>query len=210
MKIVITGTGRCGTGYAAAVLSRNGLRCGHEDVFKPLVEEIRWAKYDADSSWIALAYPEHLKRHHVVHCVRNPLHVADSYLRMGFFQPLKKRQRVYFRQAVEICPEMGDYKDPVDIFSVFYAACIRRADSHCVFSYKTEEMDTAVVKKIFNLADRRIESPSVCGIRKNINTRPSSKKPQSVSWSRLFDTPEGPLIKTIAMRYGYLEKKETP
>lgn len=213
-KIIVTGTGRCGTGYAAKVLTTHGLRCGHENVFRPLAANINWRNYQADSSWLAVAHPDQLARHPVVHCIRNPLHVARSYLRINFFSCTPKKVTKHLRQAQRLVPEIcKEDLSALDKFSLFYAFCMRRAMKWADFTYKTEDMNADVLAAIFQLAAIDFDRSAFCvsSVPKTINTRRAGARHAvtKLSWSHLFGSLEGSFIKDIAMRYGYITK-DTP
>ena len=81
---VAAGTGGCGTGYVAHLLSSAGITCGHEAIFgfygprmqQPIGPEyFQWETVPADSSWMASFHLEHpiLSEVTVIHIVRAPL-----------------------------------------------------------------------------------------------------------------------------------------
>lgn len=83
IRLIVTGCGRSGTTSLSDVLSAAGLRCGHEKVFTVFgPKEARG--FDADSSWFAAPFlstqPEDVR---VIHLVRNPTRVVESFLRIG-------------------------------------------------------------------------------------------------------------------------------
>lgn len=96
MKYLVTGTGRCGTGYIAQVLNSTGTtKCTHEQVFN--VEGIEFAReritarrdnlwwgWEGESSWYAAFYLDDpiLDGTTIVHLVRHPKDVIDSQLSM--------------------------------------------------------------------------------------------------------------------------------
>lgn len=83
---MITGTGRCGTGYIAAVLTRLGIPCGHEAIYGPdRVQRRRDLRGDA--SYLAAT---HLGSFDgvIVHQTRDPLMTIGSLLANGFFDRL--------------------------------------------------------------------------------------------------------------------------
>jgi len=54
-KILISGTGRCGTGCVAKCLTDLGIICGHERIYS--IDGIKkWNQYQADSSWLGIPY----------------------------------------------------------------------------------------------------------------------------------------------------------
>jgi len=55
--LIITGTGRCGTGFMAEVLTRAGRPCTHEERFGPL-GWVDMAAGEAEASWMALPFLE--------------------------------------------------------------------------------------------------------------------------------------------------------
>lgn len=80
----VTGTGRCGTGYVAAVLKRCGLDCGHENWWTPDPKRVQ-ARLDGDSSWLALPDIETGRwSGAVIHIVRHPVDVVRSFVGLGF------------------------------------------------------------------------------------------------------------------------------
>jgi len=90
VRWLITGTGRCGTGYMAQVLKSAGMNCGHEHAFRlqgMTRARHKMAELDADSSWLAVPFLGHVDMAgvKVVHLVRDPKDTIDSMLAMGFF-----------------------------------------------------------------------------------------------------------------------------
>jgi hypothetical protein len=86
-KLVITGTGRSGTGWCAAILNSAGIFTGHERVFGP--KQVRpysfidWAEYHADASWLAVPRLP-LMNVRAALVVRNPLEVVASMAHLRF------------------------------------------------------------------------------------------------------------------------------
>lgn len=83
MKLIVTGTGRCGTGYVAAVLNEAGMACGHEWRFGPHGDE---GGADMDSSWMAAPYLEQHPEARRVLLWRDPTEVIESFLGIRFFE----------------------------------------------------------------------------------------------------------------------------
>ena len=88
-KVVVTGTGRSGTGYAARWLTSAGVPCGHETFFTftgwdgAQNRMRRHPEYVGDSSWLLAPWPDkpQLKDAVVIHQVRHPKKVAESCMR---------------------------------------------------------------------------------------------------------------------------------
>lgn len=81
----VVGTGRCGTGYVAAMLRASGLDCGHEQWWSA-AGPIR-SGLDGDCSWLALPDIEAFRwSGPVLHITRHPVEVVRSFAGIGFFR----------------------------------------------------------------------------------------------------------------------------
>lgn len=86
MRQIVTGTGRSGTGYIAAVINAAGLDCGHERHFTPHgPAAAQLGSWQADSSWMAVPYLHEYPSAHRVLVWREPEAVIASFLARGFF-----------------------------------------------------------------------------------------------------------------------------
>lgn len=87
MKLVVTGTGRSGTGWCAATLNSAGVFSGHERVFGPKQTDpdvlLDWGGYHADCSWLAVPRLPLLNVRAAL-VVRDPLQVVASMAHIGF------------------------------------------------------------------------------------------------------------------------------
>lgn len=102
--VLITGTGRSGTGYIARVLQLAGVQIAHEGVYGPLQAlgadpRLRWFDLDGDASWLALPIA-HRHIGPVFLAVREPLAVIGSMLRRGLFAD-DGRQHGHYRAVIE-------------------------------------------------------------------------------------------------------------
>lgn len=83
LRYIITGTGRCGTGYASSALTAAGMRCGHESVYQ-LRAGVRRDEhgYEADSSHTAVGHLQGggAPSATVIHIVRHPVKVIRSWM----------------------------------------------------------------------------------------------------------------------------------
>lgn len=102
---VVTGCGRSGTGYLAALLTAAGRPCGHEAFFQPdtLVVPPAFRAPRGDASWLAAPFVSRLPRGTVVvHLVRDPLEVVRSHLGIGFFSMGPQPPAIRLQNAVEL------------------------------------------------------------------------------------------------------------
>lgn len=87
LKLVITGTGRCGTGYVARVLQQAGVSAGHEQVYTP-DGEFHSPGLEVDVSWLAMPFLRSLRSRGVATGLvyRHPAAFISSVLGIGFFE----------------------------------------------------------------------------------------------------------------------------
>jgi len=78
LKFLIAGTGRCGTGYMAALFNELGIPCGHEKVFNA-DDKVKGGPWVGDSSWHCVPFLPVIDLP-VLHVVRHPLDVIGSLL----------------------------------------------------------------------------------------------------------------------------------
>lgn len=106
-RFLVTGCGRSGTGYLAALFSQLGLQCGHEALFHPAAcaeASPSWpAGVVGESSWLAAPFLAGLPPGTlVIHQVREPVAVVRSFLRIRFFEGKSAWKRFAERHAPEL------------------------------------------------------------------------------------------------------------
>ncbi len=141
LDYIITGTGRCGTAYAAKFLTREGIPCGHEEIFGPwgkrASEIMRQSNSElvADASWLAMPFLNEVGEAKVVHLVRHPQRVIASMLAIGLFANKPPRDiRPYTAFAYEHS-DIGKYETEIERATAFYLywngqISYRRPDAH--------------------------------------------------------------------------------
>lgn len=101
--LLISGTGRCGTGYVAELLRACGVRCSHEEVYSTraaLSGKADWDGWEAEASWMAVPFFATEAAYKVL-LVRDPLDVVKSYVDLGFFD----RGHDWYVVMASRCPE---------------------------------------------------------------------------------------------------------
>jgi hypothetical protein len=86
-RFLVTGTGRSGLAYVAALLTSCGLTTGYQEVYNPesvATGEVRWRPARGDASWLAAPFLPHFVGD-VIHVVRHPLAVIGSLAGSRFF-----------------------------------------------------------------------------------------------------------------------------
>jgi len=116
LRVVATGTGRCGTGFTGKLLSSAGLLCGHESIFGPkgLDNALRLLKSSslmAESSWLAAPFLGHdiLKNTVIVHLVRHPEKTIQSQMRIGTWGD-RPSNNAYAQFHWRVMPDIKQYE----------------------------------------------------------------------------------------------------
>lgn len=167
LDFVVTGTGRSGTGYAAALFTAAGLKCGHErwfhclpgytggqrppswkDVARALKVEIHRRQLDlrGDASWLAVPYLGDFGGQ-VFLQLRHPVRVVDSLASWQFFSDPDGRHRPYLRFASNHFEVSGD--DILDAMR-WWIAWNRYAEPHADVIYHLETMQPIMLARMLD------------------------------------------------------------
>lgn len=109
LEYIVTGTGRCGTLFAANYLTSAGIPCTHEAVFTPAGLDFAFRvlggtekavsskissgdnlsdyeiEISAESSYMSAPFVRKFPNSKVIHFVREPMSVVGSFLGLGYF-----------------------------------------------------------------------------------------------------------------------------
>jgi len=151
MWLLVTGTGRCGTGYLAQVLTSAGVQCGHQKVFNlggwegALRAMDRWP---ADSSWLAVPFldrPE-LKHLTVVHLVRHPKETIDAFRRVMFHDTITGDD--YYCWMCERLPELDEYDSLVDRAACWVLRLNEMSERRADLRHRLEDETTGLLASL--------------------------------------------------------------
>lgn len=133
MRLIITGTGRCGTAFAARVFTSLGVQTTHEELFRPSTitaagnakkewtDILRGEPWIGESSWMAMKALGRLRSEYqddlvVVHLIRNREACIDSLLHrtQAFEHPHLPPLNVYSKLLRRWFPEAWEIQIPRD------------------------------------------------------------------------------------------------
>lgn len=149
MKYLVTGTGRCGTGYVAKALTSAGVNCTHEGVFslngvehaRETIQNWRanpsWG-WEAESSWMAAPFLDDpvLEGVTVVHLVRHPFDFIQSHIRMCNWDG---RYAGFNQWTYAHVPGLEDVADPVCRSARLYVQWNEMIESHANVFHRIED-----------------------------------------------------------------------
>jgi len=100
LDLIVSGTGRCGTGYVSRILQEAGVAAGHEAYYTPSGER-HVPGLRADVSWLAAPYLRSARqRGAAIACVyRHPAAVISSLMGIRFFDPAMRSEYQEFALA---------------------------------------------------------------------------------------------------------------
>jgi hypothetical protein len=132
-RAAVIGTGRCGTGYMAAMLGATGINAGHEHWWHGAPwPGLPKAELDVDCSWLALPQIEQaVWNGPVIHLIREPVAVVASLLGTRFFDP-DNAGSPYTQFALRWCLEVRNLpplEACVEWWAAWNARCAAVADA---------------------------------------------------------------------------------
>lgn len=137
---LVTGSGRCGTGYLAAVLQGCGINAGHEQWWRADGREPE-PSLAGDVSWLACF--DHAYTGRVLAQVRDPLHAVPS------IATTERTWPYYLIRRVTV-PLTGEW--PVDA-ALIWLHYTRRALDRAESWWRVEDVNAQLLERVFG-ADR--------------------------------------------------------
>lgn len=213
-EIVVTGTGRCGTGYIAQVLTSAGCPCSHEGVFNRAGWEKAWElmqlrianphwEHHAESSWLAAPFiqrPE-LKDVTVVHLVRHPKDVMDSFLRLMVYT--HPTYGPYYQWMAEKLPKLNALDRPEDRAAYWYIKLNQMIEPRADVFHRVEDDPRELLEKL------GIETTNTLFNNKKYNTRPGYG-PSNVTLEDISEPILRMQLLQMTERYGYSWEEHVP
>lgn len=139
-RFAVIGTGRCGTGYTAALLKANGHNVGHEKWWRAGLPG-QQSGLDGDVSWLALPDIETGDwSGSVAHIVRHPQRVVESLVGTRFFHPTE-RESPFVQFAYTHMPGLPD-NDPVEAAVEWWVQWNRRCAAVADVTLRVEDLRT--------------------------------------------------------------------
>lgn len=164
--IVVTGTGRCGTGWMSRLLNVAGIYCGHEGVFTPEGRGPQ-GEFDADSSWMAV--PHVTSDDHVILVYRDPAKVIASQLKNPFFDTTRPVVRKHLAFMVTHMGGLSPH-DPKASFERFYIHWNLRALDVADVVFNIERPPFAHIARLAGISEESVLERAG-GIPSDTNTR---------------------------------------
>lgn len=198
---LVTGCGRSGTGWAAAIFTALGYPCGHEVVFGPSGP----ARFrQPDSSWLAVPYA--LAAHEVLgvpvlRMVRDPYEVAASAYSRGFLADVEEPYSAYAIKHCSMISEASDHLGRVLRWVGFWDWTLDSVP-HMDVMLNSPDVRGMVLYATGREPDygEANDARVLVGSRVNTNKNPEQERP---SRDRINDHYDGHLIRSRAARFGY-------
>jgi hypothetical protein len=152
INILVTGTGRSGTGYMSRLLMSAGLPCGHEEIISFLVNLVRLLNQDekiGESSWHAapLLHLPFFNDTTIIHAVRHPLNVIQSLRGIKFFidKDLHYWYVVYFLPKLK---NLSSDKAPFYFFIEWTKLILKYESDQRYIRHKVEDDPVSLVERL--------------------------------------------------------------
>jgi len=207
-KAVVTGTGRSGTGFAAAWLTSAGLPCGHEAFFTitgydgAIKQMRRHPELVAESSWMAGAHLDkpQFEDALIIHQVRHPKKVAESCMRHP-----PGTTPAYLAYLERKCPEVAKYPDDLNKAIARWIHWNQRieqaTEGRPSYFWRVEDGEGGLLQWLLDQgAVQNIDPDSLYNNRERNAHRHDVKA--SAKWADIAEELREPLFKMME-RYGY-------
>lgn len=151
IRLIVTGTGRSGTRYISKVLTRLGVKCGHENVFSIHGVQIPPEGMRADASWLAGPFlhqmnPEQIT---IAHQLRDPFKVIGSLVSVPGL--LQKPLSAYGEFISRIFPLIWDKGYNLSLFergACFFLSWSQMIAESRNFTWKVEDVHIPTLQLI--------------------------------------------------------------
>lgn len=201
LRLVVSGTGRCGTTTLARTLTELGLPCGHQNCFT-VMGILCPPGLEADCSWLAAPYLEAI-RCPVLHLVRHPLEVLNSMEGIRFLDGgITENNCLYERFARRFVPELDALPDSRARHMRFILSWNQKIAARAVRRVRLEECDHRLVGML--LAELGLNSPQAARAEYPEALAKENSRPRSAL--SLGDLPRGALRDEFVAHgeaYGY-------
>ena len=204
--LIVTGTGRCGTGFIMKVLNSCGVKCTHERIFHPDLPSLEllaarkanpWWGWQAESSWLAAPFldrPE-VEGMTIVHLVRRPKPTIDSMIRQGGLGNTVEGSS-YYAFSARHCPQALEIDDPCERMAYYYIFWNQMIEPHATLRWNVEHDVRGLLERL----DIDYEGKDLYADT-TYNTRPGIQD-SDIDLNALPDHVRSPL-REMSERYGY-------
>lgn len=205
----VAGTGRSGTLWTARILTALGGRCGHEQVFNfdrsGTLRRLETTTFKGDSSLAVGAYLDDIGATPVLHVLRDPLDVVNSWYGSGAAAAIVSHPDAPFPnfQRLQIPELTTPGLDPVGVAILWTVLWTERIAAGVRGPYRWRRLEDL----------GPVEISELCPFLGFVPKPPPATLPDAdtnrheradLTWADIDDHPEGWRLRVHAERYGYL------
>lgn len=211
-RVLVTGMGRSGTGYMAALFTAAGLPCGHEALYdSPTATAPSWRGVRAESSWYAVPWVSQLPTDvHVVRLVRHPLHWLSSWaLTVWIPQRLRAPPTRYLARHTGTNWCKLAQRDPIDASMrlwVRWHSLLSERSPRVPELVRVEDVDqqwlAALLHRRIGITQQTATERADEAITAT-STRVNARKHAAISWRNVASKPHARLFRERAAEFGY-------
>ena len=195
-EFVVVGTGRSGTGYISQLLTRLGIKTGHEQWWNPPGD--RSPNLIGEASWLAVPhladYPGRIGLQ-----LRDPLRVMRSLLNGDLFN--LSRTNVYYRYKAAYLDFCGD---PILDAAHFIVEWTRLASEHADGVWRLEDLDPDLVSDLTVWAGHPVDKLRVAAAMRTMSPDWNRHNRIELEWEDLPDHPTIHKLRALAEAGDYV------
>jgi hypothetical protein len=193
-RFVIVGTGRCGTGYTAKVLTEGGIPCGHEEIYRGRRITKTW-RLIGDASYLAVPHLADFPGI-VLHQVREPVAVVRSLVGTRFFD----RTDHYLEIVARYLELTGD---PVVDAMRYWIDWNHRCEHHADLTYRVEDLPDRLPEIVTLIDPGKTGSVMAAAARVSTSTNTRQRAEEIGSIDDLPGGKQKDRLVEMGRRYGY-------
>ena len=205
LEFIITGTGHCGSGYIAKLLTKLGIKTGHEEIFTVNIAENK-NNLRGDSSMAAAPrladYPDQV----IVHQLRDPVKfIRSMYNAINLFQPNNQYGNWMRQQCPKAAQGLDDTGSPtLEWGAAYWLYWNKMIEPHQHHYFKVEDFDVSALLHVigYHRTGGQIMSAVNNMSEVDYHRHAKTETPQ-VDMDLLRQLPIYPELREYAERYGY-------
>lgn len=205
---LITGCGRSGTAWAAALFTALGYPCGHETAFNPGVLD---GSFDpmfedglaqSESSWLAVPYAHRLPQETpILRLMRNPYYVVQSAMVKGFLADLEDPFAAFVTRHRPDITFTPDHLGRVIRWVALWDETLYGVD-HYLLQVETDNVARAVEYATGDRLPDEVVQDALVLVGEHPNPGDGPRLPQP-SLDQIMNHPDAVLLAQRARRFGY-------
>ena len=196
----IVGTGRSGTRYISEVLTRSGIKTGHENWWNPYERRVT-TRLVGEASWCAVFNLDGYAGH-VFHQIRDPLKVVSSLTTTELDPSWQSRDNQLFYKWRQRNIDLTG--NPTTDAMAVVVRWFRESERCSEWSYRLEDVTEETVMEIARRSGLEMKRTKVQSALRSVPSNTNRRRHSAMTWEDLPDDDLKTELLAIASQHGYI------